>query len=128
MNAHNHLRDASAAIEVVATEAQDIAHISADYCRSSGHRKHSLLDTITEKVDSLLGIMMETVYGPVSPKEVSTLLKTHYPLTESRLASLPTWAVPLIVMRELISLHQTPIKRERIQNWKLFADTYRGSV
>lgn len=125
----NHLHDvAHAAVEVVANEAQDIAHISADFRRASGHRKDSLRGTLTQRLDDLLFTMLDAFRGSVSEDDATALLREHHPLTETRLAKLPPAAVPLVVMRELVSVHQVPVDREHLQNWGMFRDRYQTAV
>jgi hypothetical protein len=116
------------AIEAVATEAQDIAQISADFRRAQGHRKQSLRDTISAKFDALLSTMLNSFDGSVEPEEIKALFAEHHPLTYSRLSKLPVSTVPLVVVRELIAMHRTPIDRKKLQNWSLFAARYKRAI
>lgn len=115
-------------IEAVAAEARDIASISADYRRAVGLRRQSLLNTITGKVDDLLGTLLMAFRGSISAEEASAVLGEHHPLTESCLAQLPPASVPLVVLRELIAVHQTPIRTKSLSNWPVFAECYRHAV
>ena len=117
-----------AAIQFVAGEAQDIASIAADYNRATGHRRTTLLNTISQRLDDLLFTMLDAFHGALKPHEAGSLLAQRQPLTPQRLSSLPQDAVPLVVMRELIATHRVPIERKKLANWKLFSDRYRHAI
>lgn len=116
-----------AALSTVASEAQEIAQASADFRRARGFRRKSLETSILTRMDRLLETLLSHFRGRVSPEETERLIEHHHPLTHHGLARLPEAAVPLIVMRELISIHQSPIDRDRLSNWPLFAERYHGS-
>jgi hypothetical protein len=117
-----------AAVEIIVQEAQDIAAISADYRQSTGQRQTSLLSIINEKMDELLETMMGAFSEPVNRDQMEQAVSQHHPLTESRLSKLEPGVVPLVVVRELLSVHLTPVKRTSLHNWSDFADRYRAFV
>lgn len=116
------------AVDVVAAEAQEIAHLSADYQRAKGFRRSSLLETLTQRIDDLLFTMLDAFTGSVAPEDASTILREHHPLTEARLAKLPEEAVPLVVMRELISIHEIPLQRSKLANWGAFSERFQSAL
>lgn len=131
MNARlNHLTDAFThpAVDAVACEAQEIANLSADYQRAKGFRRTSLLEVLTQRIDDLLFTMLDAFHGSVAPEDASTILKEHHPLTEARLAKLPSEAVPLVVMRELISIHEVPLQRKKLANWGAFSERFQSAL
>lgn len=117
---------AEAAVEIVVHEAQEIAAISADYRQSSGERQTTLLTTITERLDDLLATMLAAFTAPVDVAEMERATSVHHPLTETRLRKLEPGVVPLVVVRELLSVHLMPVKRKALQNWGEFAERYRA--
>ena len=115
-------------LETVANGAQDIVHMSADYRQARGHRKQVLAKRVTEALDGLLSFLMTRFDGEVSKSEVGAMFEKHEPITESRLAALPRAMVPLVVVRELISVHEVEFNRRDLQNWNLFSSRYMRAV
>lgn len=119
---------AFATLSVVATEAQDIAQVSADYRRARGVRRQSLQETISKKVDDLLEMLLSGFGGTLSHAEAMPLIEEHRPLTPVALAKIPESAVPLVVMRELITVHQSPIDYRRLKHWSAFARRFQSAI
>lgn len=111
----------------LASMAGEIAQLSADYQQSEGYRKQQMRATVTERLDSLLEVLLDTK-GVPTRTEVDEAFSQHHPLTEIRLKSLASDIVPLVVIRELISLHEVPVDRQHLSNWKSFSDRYRKCV
>lgn len=118
----------SAAVEVIVHDAQEIAAISADYQQSTAQRKSTLLTLINEKMDVLLMTMMDTFTQPVGREQMEVAVSTHHPLTEARLRKLEPGVVPLVVVRELLSVHRTPVRRMDLPHWSDFAERYKAFV
>lgn len=112
----------------VAMEAQDIAQISADYQQASGYRKNVLLASMSDRIDALLDFFLHTFPYDVSPSETRDLFATHHPLTENGLGRLSPSAIPLVVIRELISVHGVIIDRDVLKNWTEFSRRYNQAV
>lgn len=123
-----HSSDHAVAIQTVATDAQEIAGLAADYQQSRGHRKETLKATLSQKLDKLLGFMMDTFHGTPSHEMVQDCLQNQHPLTEARLNTLDQRILPLVVLRELISFHDVPVDRRLLTNWNEFSERYRGAV
>lgn len=117
-----------AAVEVIVHDAQEIATISADYLQSTAQRKSTLLSLINEKMDVLLMTMMDTFTQPVGREQMEAAVSEHHPLTEARLKKLEPGVVPLVVVRELLSVHRTPVRRMDLHNWSDFAERYKAFV
>jgi hypothetical protein len=116
----------TAAVEVIVHDAQEIAAISADYRQSTGQRKSNLLALVNERMDDLLETMLGAFTEPARVEQMENAVSVHHPLTETRLRKLDPSVVPLVVVRELLSVHLTPVRRKDLSNWSDFAERYQA--
>lgn len=107
---------------------RDIARASAVYRRATGQRKLSLRAGITRKIDQLLEMLLVEFPGSVSAREADVLLADRHALAYHNLSALPRGAVPLVLMRQLIAVHQTPIERLKLRHWSEFARRYANAI
>lgn len=114
--------------ETIEAEALDIVHLSAEFRQASGHRSTKLRQIIAQRLDDLMQLLLDHFDGVVTADQSRELLKEHHPLTQKGIAKLPSGWVPLVVMRELISVHLVPVERTKLTNWPRFFERYHAAI
>lgn len=125
---HAPTEDRMLQVEKYVARASALDHMAQRRHSLKGAHRNDIERHMNESINDFLGEMLSTNNEDASEEDLAPALSRRYDFNVEEFDDLPSVAVPLALVRELVARHHIIIKTSSHPNWGPFAQKYRAAI